>query len=60
MTEKDTFLPPETTRRRFLGRLLGSGAMLLMMPLIGWFRRRPQRELSLSRADLYGPHDLAG
>ena len=62
MTIKERAAPVTMTRRRFLSRGIWLGTALMMMPLWKWFRLRrvTQRELSLSEADLYGPHGLAG
>lgn len=62
MTGKDTFVPRVTTRRQFLNRLMWLGVALSTLPHLVWVRHQggKQRELSLSDADLDGPHDLAG
>lgn len=62
MTTKEMMTPATTTRRRFLGRLVWFVTALTMLPILRRFGLHPvtQRELPLSEADLFGPHDLAG
>ncbi len=54
--------PTGEGRRSALAKLiaLGAGAAALAAGLLRTRRRRARRELELSEADLYGPHDLAG
>jgi len=53
---------PIEGRRSALAKLLvvGAGAAALATGLLRGHKRRGPRELDLSEADLYGPHDLAG